>query len=367
MGGGSKLKKILQKNLKVVLGIGIISVLFSGCGPTVISVTALKPAQVTQMGDKNKIAVGELKGDDIGIGAKLEASMATKLVDNKQYFHVVSRTALDRVVSEQKLQGNSMMDPKTAARVGKLAGAQVLITGNVSSDATPGTYLEAREKCTSYYNNGKCASYQKYNVRCDTMKAKVSGVLNIVDIETASILHAENILKEYSDDTCKRKTFLGGLLTVGNTSGNELLTKEQAIERLSNIVVSEFTSKLAPYYAVFRVALIDDIEYKAATDRQKEQFENALGYIKNTRIEKANQILQKLHNDLNEQSYAVAYNLGITVESTGNFADALKLYKLADELLGKPNRYIDFAIKRVQTNIEDQKQANMQASKQAKL
>lgn len=45
---------------------------------------------------------------------------------------VVDRGALERIISEQKLQQNSLMDAATASKVGKLAGAGVFIVGNYS-------------------------------------------------------------------------------------------------------------------------------------------------------------------------------------------------------------------------------------------
>lgn len=45
---------------------------------------------------------------------------------------VVDRAALERIISEQKLQQNALMDAATAAKVGRLAGAGVFVIGNYS-------------------------------------------------------------------------------------------------------------------------------------------------------------------------------------------------------------------------------------------
>lgn len=45
---------------------------------------------------------------------------------------VVDRAAVEKIISEQKLQQNALMDASTAAKVGRLAGAGVFIVGNYS-------------------------------------------------------------------------------------------------------------------------------------------------------------------------------------------------------------------------------------------
>ena len=45
---------------------------------------------------------------------------------------VVDRAAIEKIISEQKLQQNALMDASTAAKVGRLAGAGVFIVGNYS-------------------------------------------------------------------------------------------------------------------------------------------------------------------------------------------------------------------------------------------
>jgi len=43
---------------------------------------------------------------------------------------VVDRALLERIVKEQKLQQSALMDPATAAKIGKLAGAKYFVVGN---------------------------------------------------------------------------------------------------------------------------------------------------------------------------------------------------------------------------------------------
>ena len=80
---------------------------------------------------KGQVAVMDfpsLEGNTTGLSAYVSNRTANKLIAEGR--QVVDRATLEKVISEQKLQQNALMDAGTAARIGKLAGAGVFIIGN---------------------------------------------------------------------------------------------------------------------------------------------------------------------------------------------------------------------------------------------
>jgi len=342
---------INKNNLKLlILGISIL-IFTTGCAPQSVKIQALKPATVAEMADKKKVAVVKFENDKVGLSAKVEAQLAKKIIDKKRYFTVVNRSALNKIISEQKLQHSELLDASNATTIGKLAGAEVIITGTVTSDSERGSYYEDKVKCLSYYKKGGgCARYHRYQVHCKTASATVSGTINIIDVQKGTLIHAEDISKEYSGDTCKDGDKRYGLLKSDRDS-TKILSKSQAVSRLTNDIAYEFASKLSPKYVNFKVNLIEELKIENLTQKQKSTFKNSLKYIANGRNKKAERMLERLHLSFNEASYELAYNLAVTKEANGKLKDALRLYILADELSPEPNKNIDFGIQRVEENI----------------
>jgi hypothetical protein len=91
------------------------------------------PSRVTQVGSRLAIAV--LPFDAKGDAQKIMLSVADKLVTqlvNLRRFKVMERAALEKVLKEQKLQTSGVVDEKTAVNVGKIAGADAIIIGDIN-------------------------------------------------------------------------------------------------------------------------------------------------------------------------------------------------------------------------------------------
>ena len=357
-----KLKKRLKmKNIYKVAGLVSLTALFmSGCAQKV-QIKALNPAEVGAMASKKKVAVSNFRNDTVGLSGKIEAEIAKQKLDNKRYFTVLSRQDMAKVIAEQKLQSSELMDEATTSKVGKLIGAQAIINGEIATaDAESGTYKEDREKCLAYYKDGSgCAQIKHYKVTCNTTQASVSANINIVNIETGSIIYGDTITKEYSADSCKQAPTLGGLLSL-DTGPKQILSKSQALNRLASNIANEFVYKLTPNYIYITVALIEDIELESAQDAQKEKFKIALEYIKAARYDKAKTIYEGLMSDFDGKSYAVAYDYGVVFEATGEFDKAKELYTMADQLTVAPVEEINLAVNRIDRLIQKRDEARKQ-------
>jgi len=325
----------------------LVLIMMTGCAQKV-SIKALEPADVGEMASKKKVSITEFKSDRVGLSSKIEAGIAKHRLDGQRYFTVLSRTDLDKVMHEQKLQSSSLMDERTATKVGQLIGAQALINGDVISSAKEDSYREAREKCLKYdKDSSECVQYKHYTVTCSTTQAVLSASINIVDIENGRLVYADTSSKTYNGDSCKDGT---------NKS------KEQALQILSDQIANEFVYKLTPHYVTFQVELLDSIEFEV-TDTQQLTFENALEFVKAGRVDKAEKMMSLINDELNGQSYVVAYDLGVIKEASSEFDDAKKLYAMADALTQTPVDEINAAVVRIDTLIVKRDKARAQMNR----
>ena len=91
------------------------------------------PSRVTQVGSRLSVAVLPFEAKDEELGASVTDKMVTQLV-NLRRFRVIERNALESVMKEQSLGLSGMVDEKTAVKLGKLVGADVIIIGTVTKN-----------------------------------------------------------------------------------------------------------------------------------------------------------------------------------------------------------------------------------------
>jgi TolB-like protein len=91
------------------------------------------PNASTQVGSRLAIAVLTLDaaGDAVKHKDLITNTMINELV-NLRRFKVIERSAIDKIVAEQKMQASGFVDDRTAVRLGKIAGADALIVGSIS-------------------------------------------------------------------------------------------------------------------------------------------------------------------------------------------------------------------------------------------
>jgi curli biogenesis system outer membrane secretion channel CsgG len=336
----------MKIKFKLLLPIFAVAWLVSGCSQKV-QIKALNPAEVGEMSNKKHIAVSHFRNDYVGLSGKIESQLAKNKLDGKNYFTVLSRKDMDLVLKEQKLQSSELLDEKTSARVGKLIGAQAIINGEVTASGEADYYYDDRKECVKYIKDSGCVKWHYYKVRCDTMQATVAANLNIVNIETGSLIYGDTLSRNYSADSCR----------VGR-----ILSKDQAINQLASNIADDFVYKLTPNYVYFSVVLLEDIELDAVTDEQEEQFENSLLYIKAGRMDRADEILSKLMDEFDGKSYVVAYTYGVVKEAGGQLDEAKQLYEIADRETPKPVEEVNRAVMRINRYIDKRDEAKRQIS-----
>lgn len=85
--------------------------------------------------DKKMIAVvdfTDLQGNVTELGRFLAEEFSVALAGADKGFEVVDRTHLKSIIAEHKLSATGLIDPKTARKLGEIAGVEALITGTIT-------------------------------------------------------------------------------------------------------------------------------------------------------------------------------------------------------------------------------------------
>jgi len=319
--------------MKNIILLSLSLIFFTACSPKV-NIQALQPAQVDSVSQTKIIAMHNFKDDSMGLSSKIQTLLASKKIDNKNYFTLVSREDIKRILHEQKLQDSGLLDEGTAVELGNLLGAQALITGSISNkSSSDARYYVKRSKCV----DKECKQMKEYSVACTTRTINLSAQIRIVAVEKGDIIFGDNLHAKKEWSACSDRN-------------NVLPSKAHGLDLLSSKLARDFSAKLTPYYKNFSVVLLDepDLEY---TQQQEKILENALIYIERQRYTKADDLLSRLLSQTQERSFVAAYNLGVVKEVQGSLQEAQELYALADNLSIEPVEEIDFAIRRISRSI----------------
>jgi len=344
-----------MKLLGELLIVGISLVLLVGCPPPVIKTTALVPAKFHEASKLKTVAVLPFDGEGgKEFAAEIEGTLASINIGDKQYFNLVDRTSIERVINEMKFSKSALVNPSTAAKIGKLVGAKGIYTGVVTtSKVSDSYYKETRTRCaytvTKYDKKGRayeeCGKWEQYYVSCTKRVATFSFTPKLIDVETAKIVYANNITKTATSSACE-------------DSKTPLATEYELIEQAKNFAKEGFRKDVAPHYVTFEIKLMDSTEGITSTDAEN-KFKQGLDYAKNNRLDRACELWGEARI-LSPNSPSILYNLGICAEVTGNFEQAMELYQKADRAYGKPDERISSALHRVKNQIQQQEKLKEQ-------
>lgn len=109
--------------------------------PAIAAAQSTKPVVVVLSFDNNSI--GKDAADYNGIGKGVQDMLITDLASNSNIV-LVDRDRIQQVLQEQNLIKQGDIDPQTAVRIGKLLGAQYMITGGFLNDGRGTMVLTAR-------------------------------------------------------------------------------------------------------------------------------------------------------------------------------------------------------------------------------
>jgi len=334
-----------MKKSSIFIFLAFFLLFFSACAQKV-SMRALVPAEIDRVANTKKITVTKFNNDRVGLSNKIEANLAGAIIDNKNYFTIVSRNDFDKIIEEQKIQNSGLVDTKTATEVGQLIGAQAIISGNVGSPTSQDSkFYEERVRC----KDKKCKELVYYNVPCKKRVVGLSAEIRITDVTKGDIIFADTFNRTSTFKHCV-------------DDSKALPSPAMATQKLATSIAGIFTRKLTPHYKYFEVTLLEDpdLDY---TSEQEELLEVALEYIEQQRYTKAENLLKRLVDSTKSQSYVPFYNLGVLSEAQGKYSDAKEYYTYADNLMVKPVQEINEAVKRIDRLIRERKKTREQINR----
>jgi tetratricopeptide (TPR) repeat protein len=332
----------------------ILFTLPTGCA-TKIKINMLQAAEYHQASLTKTVAVLPFTGPGgQEFAAEIEGALASKSIDDKQYFTLVDRASIDKIMSEQQFSQSALIDQATAAKIGKLVGAQGIYTGVVTSaHVKDSQYRENRQECAQHeikrdkkgnLYEGNCISWKNYFVPCTRRDAHFSATPKLVDVSTAKILYSRNLSKSDTSSGC--------------ADGTPAKDEQQLLENVKEAVKKQFLKDVAPYYVTVEIKLMDSTD-QIDSANAKEKLNLGIDFAGKGRIDNACEIWGQARIAA-PNSPALLYNLGVCAESRGDADGALNLYKQADKLIGKPDDDITLALNRVSLAIKNRKKLTEQ-------
>jgi hypothetical protein len=260
--------------------------------------------------------IGEISGGFFG--SKREG---VTLVDGvgTNCFAVVERSRMSALMAEQGIGEAGLVSAEEAARIGELAGVDIIITGDASSSATD---QQLREVHQTYQNRQKV----QYTANCVKRSVKVVANIRIEDVRTGEILSVKNTSRVLDDKVCddESKKLRDAGVMLGDCAAD---------------IAWEFTSMISPWYDLEEFELD-----KIKLDETKDKADDAAKAAEKYELGKAYAIYNGLYeSDPYNPQYM--YNMGVLYEVTGDFNKAKEMYEGAASLKDD-DRYKD-SVKRI--------------------
>lgn len=187
-------------------------------------------AQAKEPEGKPVVAVAEFKNEtsagwwSSSVGWDLAGLLSNEL-SNTGSFRVVERTKLKAVLEEQNLMASGRAKASTAAQMGKLAGAQYLVMGTVTS----------YEEDTKKSNSG--LSFGGVSLGGNSQNAYIAVDLRVVDTTTGEIAYSRTIEGTSKGGGMKLDFYRGGV--GGNLANQENKPAGKAI-RAAVVLISDY-------------------------------------------------------------------------------------------------------------------------------
>ncbi len=179
---------------------------------------------------KKRVAVVSFKdkanyGHNIGNG--IADMLVTSLVESKKFI-VIERSELDKIMQEQGLGMSGAVTPQSAAKVGKLLGVELMITGSVSEFGTKKDKIGGGLSTLSGFNLG---------VSSETARSVVD--IRLVNTSTGEIISASSAEGEESSKSLDNVGVTGINFRNSSTWDKTILGKaaRESVEKCVEIIV----------------------------------------------------------------------------------------------------------------------------------
>lgn len=299
-----------MKSLQLV--VRLISILFIillilnliGCAAIKIPATFVRPGEVNMVNFK-EVVVYDVEGDK---GEEITAELSQELVDTGR-FKVLDRENFSKIEQEMVISESGNVDSDFAIELGKTHPALAIIVGRVSN-----------AHCTQNLETTKTTDDNGKTNTINTLKAKATMTvsLKVIDTSTAELLATKRLSKSESDE----KTGYNKVPSkIDDTPLYDVCVKQ---------AVQDFVKAIAPHREKKSVILYND----------KKDPDTSLGitYMYLEEYEKALEAFQSAVDELNSnpkyfraniKKARALYNLGVGLEYTNKFDEAIEKFKEA--------------------------------------
>jgi len=337
---------------------GVTALLLSAGCATTVKTNVLMPGKFDEAAKFKSVAVMPFDGPDgKALTSVVESTLASVIIDDKQYFKIVDRGSLDKAMGEMQLSMTGIVDTNTAAQVGRMVGAKGIYTGIVTaSTVNDARYTEKRKKCSSYKSvtdsKGKktdeCAQWYDSDVSCTKRTVSFAFTPKLVEVETSRLVFSN--------------TYDSSLETKGCSDDSKGLEDGQVMKRKAqDEAVKKLRMDVAPYYAVMEFTLKDDAsDIPQAAGKAK--LKDGLKFAAEKRMDRACELWSEAKVAA-PNSITLLYNLGICAETQGKPDEALAMYRQVDKMLTKPDDLVNKALARTTDMVEKRKKLGQQVAK----
>jgi curli biogenesis system outer membrane secretion channel CsgG len=169
-----------------------------------LGVCVLLISSAALAGSRPTIGVADFRNDTsaawwYGDAGRDLSSMLTNELATTEKFKVVERSKLEHVLNEQDLAASGRVAKGTAAKVGKLTGAQYLVMGTVSSF----------QENTS--GGGGGLNFHGFSVGGHKQDAYMAIDLRVVDTTTGEVVHTRTVEARASSYGMHGSGYVGGM------------------------------------------------------------------------------------------------------------------------------------------------------------
>ena len=343
---------MLVKKISTVI-VGASLVLLSGCASVKVAKEVEYPARQSGMVNTKKLAVFNINGDSNGIfTGQVESYLHNVQVRGAPYFEVLDRQTLDKIIAEQRMVSRSgLFNEKDAVKLGKLSGADTLITGSVSM---PSMVVSHTTKTEQQCLDDKCKQKQDIHIACVDKSAPVEFSLKAVSVQKGSILFTQTYTGKGGSHECdsgqtqseRNRGELLGLLKGKDTEYNGIISEAELRNMATTYILDNLRKDVAPYTVTLNIEFMEKDDFMSQATKDK--MGGALEYIKQGRMDRACEIFKDaMASDTN--SPTLYYNSGVCAEVGGDLDKAEILFNQADRKTTKPVGLISEAINRVKS------------------
>ena len=345
---------------RTILSLLLLGLLIGGCaGPANVALEVRKPAELDLPGVK-EIAIVDFTGTE-NSGSQVATLLQSMLLES-QYFDIMERDKISRVLEEQNMGMSGIIDEATASQVGALLGVDAMVFGEVTTykvepdqkftrkvkeKRRTGKYqtVEKKDKKTGKVKKVREEIVEEVFVDRDYFVRKGTVAINfrVVSVATGKLLAAHSESKSYNSQDESRGLFASQYVE----DPSKLKPEGQILTDLSQSICKKFARMVAPY-TVKEKRVIEP--GKGAIDEGRKFAMSGLWPEAKEKWEKAIKKMPKVP--------AGYYNLGLAYEMEGDLDRAEAAYKKAVGLKSK-KLYLD-ALARVRQIRQDQEKLRQQ-------